>query len=118
MTMPCERALSTLQDIAKPLGDLARLTRCELDKIRCSIQHLTPNERDRYFSELFFLLADDLVAVQGALDKNREAIKEFDKSSRRLTRWLIWLTWALVALTVILTVPTLWHWLMWLAHKW
>jgi hypothetical protein len=106
MTTPGERALSTLQEIAQALGDLPRLTRNELDKIRCSIQHLTPNERDRYFSELFLLLADDLVSVQGALNENRSAIEHFDESSQRLSRWLIGLTIVLVVLTVVIAVFT------------
>ncbi len=100
--MPGERALSTLQEIAQALGDLPSLTRNELDKIRCSIQHLTPNERDRYFSELFLLLADDLVSVHGALNENRSAIEQFDESSRRLNRWLIRLTVVLVVLTLVI----------------
>jgi hypothetical protein len=118
MTMPVERAPSTLQEIAQALGDLPRLTRNELDKIRCSIPHLTPNERDRYFSELFLLLADDLVSVQGALNENRNAIEHFDESSRKLTRWLIWLTCGLIGLTFVLAAPIFWHWAQWFAHRW
>ena len=108
--MVSDRPLSTLNEIKHALYDLPRLTRNELDKVRTSFAHLTPNERDRYFSELFLLLADDLVSVQGALNENRSAIEHFDKSSRKLTRWLIALTVVLVALTLVIAGFTILLW--------
>jgi hypothetical protein len=44
------------------------------------------------------------VAIQldQALGETRQAIRDFDTSSRRLTRWLIWLTVALVILTLVI----------------
>lgn len=94
-----------------------RLTRDELLAIRCSVERLTPGQRDRYFTELAFLLSEDLLSVHTALNQNQAAIKEFDasaraslneirgtiekfdKASRRLTRWLIGLTVVLIILT-------------------
>lgn len=104
--MVSERPLSTLNEIKQALYDLPRLTRNELDRVRCSLNHLDPNQRNRYFSELFLLLGDDLVSVQAALNENRGAIEHFDKSSQRLSRWLIGLTIVLVALTVVIAVFT------------
>lgn len=102
-----ERPLSTLYEIQQALFDLPRLTRNELERIRCSLQHLTGHERDRYFSELFFLLTDNLLSVHGALTENRIAIQHFDKSSQRLSRWLIGLTIVLVLLTIVITGLTI-----------
>lgn len=44
------------------------------------------------------------VAIQldQALGETRQAIKDFDASSRKLTRWLIGLTVALVVLTIVI----------------
>lgn len=127
--MASDRALNSLNEIKQALYDLPRLTRNELDKVRCSLTHLDSNQRNRYFSELLLLLGDDLVSVQAALNNNQEAIKEFDAStraslqevratietfdtaSRRLTRWLIGLTVVLVVLTLAITVFTVLVWL-------
>ena len=108
--MPGERALNSLNEIRHALYDLPRLTRDELDKVRCSLQHLAPYERDRYFSELFFLLGDDLLLVQSALNENRSATEHFDQSSRKLTRWLIGLTVVLIVLTLVIAGFTILLW--------
>lgn len=49
------------------------------------------------------------VAIQldQALGETRQVIKEFDASSRKLTRWLIGLTVALVVLTVVIAAFTI-----------
>lgn len=124
MTTQRERSFAIPQDIREALRGRDRLTRNELAQIQWNFQEepkvLTPEDRDRYFSELRLLLGDDLILVQTALNKNQTAIKEFDtstraslqevrstiekfdQSSRRLTRWLIGLTVVLVVLTGVI----------------
>ena len=45
-------------------------------------------------------------AVSSPASPNLEAVQEFEKSSSRLTRWLIGLTVALVVLTVVIAAYT------------
>jgi hypothetical protein len=87
--MPGERSFGLLADIQQFLLGRERPTQNELGQIQWHMPELRPYERDRYFSELFLLLGDDLVSLRSALNENRDAVEKFDVSSRRLTRWLL-----------------------------
>lgn len=50
------------------------------------------------------------IQLDEALGETRRAIKSFDNSSRKLTRWLIWLTVVLVVLTLVIAGFTILLW--------
>ncbi|HEV2298266.1 MAG TPA: hypothetical protein VGR72_07095 [Candidatus Acidoferrales bacterium] len=118
MTTGISGRLDLLVDAQAALANPQRLTRCQLKRVGGFFRQLDPAERERYFSELLLWLGEDLLSVQTALDENRSAIKEFDQSSRKLTKWLIGFTIALVFLTAVLAAPILVHVVQWLMHRW
>ena len=75
MTAQNERPLTSMQEIQQALWDLPRLTRRELEKVRCSIGNLTTNERHRFFTELILLLGDEMMSLGHAMERNREAVE-------------------------------------------
>lgn len=95
------------QALDKPF---AHLTREELNDAATHVQFLKPEHANRYFAELLLRLSGDLISVKTALDQNREAIRSFDESSRRLNRRLICLTVVLVALTLVIAGFTILLW--------
>jgi len=110
VNVPPERALATKQEIEQALADLPRLTRGELETIRVSINHLSTNERHRFFTELILCLTDEMTSLGKTMDQNRQAICEFDRTSQKLNKWLIGLTVVLVALTLAIAFFTVLLW--------
>ncbi len=104
---------STTEHVKKRLASMARLTPEEMEGALPHVQFLPSDALHRYFAELLFVLAGDLESLRTALGENRDAIKRFDESSRRLTRWLIGLTVVLVILTIVIAWFTV---LLWKGH--
>ena len=100
--------------VKERLEQMEKLTSAELQEIASHVQFLSDGKDSplvhRYFAEIVLRLAGDLISLKTALDQNREAIRSFDESSRKHTRWLIGLTVVLVILTIVIAGFTILLW--------
>lgn len=79
-------------DADRRLGDPSPLTPDDIRRLMPVMSHISESSLRRLNAEL---------ALQ-----NLEAVQAFERSSSKLTRWLIWLTGALAVLTAVVTVYT------------
>jgi hypothetical protein len=115
---------NTIDELKKRLSQPSKLTGEELDEGLSHVQFLPNDSLHRYFGELLSALAADIVSLNGTVQgnlnalmslrttmtENLTAIRSFDDSSRKATRWLIGLTVVLVILTIVLTLFTVLLW--------